>query len=71
MGLFLKLFECEHKWKIEQRSNIIQQDSMGYPLRLFIYHCPKCGKHEQHWIDVAEEELKELETGESVLLKWE
>ena len=71
MGLFEKLFECNHNWKIEQRSNVIQQDSMGYPLRLFIVKCSKCGKHEQHWIDVAEEELKELETGESVLLKWE
>jgi hypothetical protein len=25
---------------------------------------------DQQWIDVAEKELEELKTGESVLLKW-
>jgi hypothetical protein len=43
---------------------------MGYPLRLFIVKCSKCGKSDQHWIDVAKKELEELDTGESVLLKW-
>lgn len=71
MSLFEKLFGCSHNWQMHKRSNILQQDDMGYPLRLCIYKCSKCGKSEQMWIDVAEEALKELETGESVLLKWE
>lgn len=71
MSLFEKLFGCKHNWQITERSNILQQDEMGYPLRLCICKCSKCGKSEQMWIDVAEEALKELETGESVLLKWE
>jgi hypothetical protein len=70
MSVFEKLFGCNHNWQIIERSNVIQQDDMGYPLRLCICKCSDCGKSEQMWIDVAEEELKELETGESVLLKW-
>lgn len=66
----MELFKCKHNWKIAERSNVIQQDGMGCPLRLFICKCSKCGKFEQQWIDVNEEELEELETGESVLLKW-
>ena len=65
------LFECSHTWILDKRSNVIQQDNMGYPLRLFICKCVKCGKREQHWVDVDENELKELNTGKSVLLKWE
>lgn len=61
---------CHHNWRITERSNVLQQDSMGYPLRLCIWKCSKCGKSDQVWLDVAEEALKELETGESVLLKW-
>lgn len=64
------LFKCNHDWKVEEWSNVLQQDDMGYPLRLFICKCRKCGKCEQQWIDVAEESLKQLETGESVLLEW-
>jgi hypothetical protein len=44
---------------------------MGYPLRLFICKCLKCGKYEQMWIDVNEKELEELKTGKSVLLEWQ
>lgn len=66
----MKLFGCNHNWQITERSNVIQQDDMGYPLRLCILKCSKCGKSEQMWVDVAEEALKELETGESVLLEW-
>lgn len=62
---------CKHDWHIIERSNILQQDSMGYPLRLFIVKCSKCGKSDQWWIDVAVEELEELKTGESILLKWQ
>ena len=63
--------KCEHKYKIYQKSNMLQQDSMGYPLRLFICQCKKCGKYKQIWMDVPVEELEELKTGESVLVKWE
>lgn len=66
----MKLFKCNHKWEITKRSNALQQDNMGYPLRLFICKCSKCGKYDQQWIDVAEKELEELKTGESFLLKW-
>jgi hypothetical protein len=66
----VRLFKFNHKWKISERSNVIQQDDMGYPLRLFICKCSKCGKSEQQWIDVNEKELEELKTGKSVLLKW-
>ena len=68
MGLFKK--ECKHKWEFYQESNVLQLDDMGYPLRLFIMKCSKCGKYDQMWIDVAEEEADELNTGKSVLLKW-
>ena len=68
MWLFKR--ECHHVWEIHERSNLLQQDSMGYPLRLCIVKCSKCGKSKQMWIDVHENELKELETGESVLVKW-
>ena len=50
---------------------MLQQDSMGYPLRLFIMKCSKCGESKQMWIDVATEKLEELKTGESVLIKWQ
>lgn len=62
--------QCSHKWKIIEKSNALQQDDMGYPLRLFICKCSKCGKSEHMWIDVDTEELDELKTGESFLLKW-
>ena len=69
MGLFKR--ECKHDWKLAEKSNVLQQDDMGYPLRLYIQKCTKCGKSEQVWVDVSEEALKELLTGESVLLKWQ
>lgn len=61
---------CRYAWKIETGSNVLQLDDMGYPLRLFILKCSKCGKSEQAWIDVAVEALEELKTGESFLIKW-
>lgn len=67
----MKLLKCSHNWMEYKRSNVIQQDSMGYPLRLFIFKCSKCGLCDQAWIDVNEEELEELKTGKSVLLEWE
>ena len=66
----MKTYKCIHTMKIVQKSNILQQDSMGYPLRLCIVECTKCGESYQMWMDVSEDELKELETGESVLLEW-
>lgn len=66
----MRLFKCNHKWQITEASNIIQQDSMGYPLRLFICECSKCGKSEQQWIDVSEKCLDKLKTGELCLLEW-
>ena len=64
------MFKCKHDWKIIERSNALQQDDMGYPLRLVIQKCTKCSKSEQIWIDVNVEELNELETGRSFLLEW-
>lgn len=66
----MRLFKCNHDWKITHRSNILQQDDMGYPLRLFICKCTKCGKSEQQWLDVSVEFLNELNTSESFLLEW-
>jgi len=66
----MRFFKCNHDWRVEKRSNVLQKDGMGCPLRLFICKCCKCGKLDQQWIDVSEKSLDELETGESVLLKW-
>lgn len=60
----------KHEYELAERSNVLQQDDMGYPLRLFIYRCKKCGASTQKWVDVNEDELKDLKTGQSVLLKW-
>lgn len=38
-------FGCKHNWEIHKRSNALQQDDMGYPLRLVIVKCTKCGKN--------------------------
>lgn len=62
--------KCKHNWTINLRSNVLQQDDMGYPLRLCICKCLKCGASDQQWLDVNEKELEELKTGKSVLLKW-
>lgn len=69
MGIFKKR-ECIHLWSITEKSNVLQVDTMGYPLRLYICKCVRCGKSEHQWIDVNKNTLNELDTGESVLLKW-
>lgn len=69
--MFFKRKECIHDWKITEKSNILQQDGMGYPLRLFICTCRKCGKSDQIWRDARENELEDLKNGKSVLIKWE
>lgn len=72
MRILKRLFKrcCNHTWQVTERSNILQQDDMGYPLRLVNIKCTKCGACDQIWLDVAEEELKELDTKESFLLEW-
>lgn len=66
----MSLFKCKYIWKVVERSNALQQDSMGYPLRLCILKCSKCGKLEQQWLDTSEDTLDELKTGKSFLVKW-
>lgn len=61
---------CRHKFAVSERSNILQLDGMGYPLRLCIVTCSKCGKSDQWWLDVGFDELEEIESGKSVLIKW-
>ena len=53
MKLFKKLFHRHnHNFnKVDYKSNVIQYDSMGYPLRLYIFKCD-CGMTKQEWIDV-------------------
>lgn len=69
MRLFKKL--CSHNYVIKKRSNALQQDEMGYPLRLCICVCSKCGKSTQQWIDTNESALNEIKTGRSFLVKWD
>ncbi len=68
MNLFKR--KCQHDWEVMLRSNVLQQDEMGYPLRLCICRCTKCGAQDQRWLDICVSELGELQTGESVLLQW-
>lgn len=63
--------KCNHEWGNYEKSNALQLDSMGYPLRLYIRKCSICGASEQVWLDVPEEQAEELKTGESFLLKWD
>lgn len=60
----------KHQWRITQVSNVIQLDVFDCPLRLCIEKCDICKQSRQAWLDVGEEALKELETGESVLCEW-
>lgn len=64
------LLKCKHDWRLLKRSNVLQLDDMGYPLRLCICHCDKCGKSDQQWVDVPKEALAEIGTGKSALLRW-
>lgn len=68
MKFFNKI--CSHDYKVKEWSNALQQDEMGYPLRLCICECAKCGKTTQKWFDVGESALDELKTGKSVLVTW-
>lgn len=64
-------FKCNHNWKVAERSNAIQQDNMGYPLRLCIVKCNKCGVIDQQWLDTDESALHEVKEGKSFILKWQ
>ena len=56
--IFKKKHICEFN-KIVRRSNAIQFDEMGYPLRLCIFKC-ECGATTQRWVDIGERyEMKE------------
>lgn len=50
--IFKKKHICEFN-KIVLRSNAIQFDEMGYPLRLCIFKC-ECGATTQRWVDTGE-----------------
>ena len=63
-------FKCNHDWSVYARSNALQQDDMGYPLRLCIVVCSKCFKRDQMWLDVSEKALDEVESGKSFLVEW-
>lgn len=62
--------KCKHEWRITEASNALQVDDMGYPLRLVIKVCSKCGISEQAWIDVGKESLTGLDDGRFVLVEW-
>jgi hypothetical protein len=63
--------KCDHDWHVTEKSNALQFDSMGYPLRLYIRKCSKCGVCDQQWLDVSEKVADEVKTGESFNLTWE
>lgn len=56
--LFKKISDKKKEPYIKERSNIIQYDTMGYPLRLCITK-----DHDQQWIDTYEEDG-------DLVLKW-
>lgn len=68
MEMFNK--KCKHKWKVVEKSNALQLDHIGYPLRLFLVKCENCGEYDQVWIDVPVEEFDEVKDGKSFVLKW-
>ena len=54
----IKLFKRKKLWTVTQVSNIVQYDSMGYPLVLCI-----CSDGEQRWVDT-------YDTEKDVEIKW-
>lgn len=66
----MKRRRCKHNFVRTRRSNVLQLDDLGYPLRLFITTCTKCGSSQQQWFDVSTSELDEIDSGKSVLLRW-
>ena len=66
MQLFKKVFHRHNFNKFAYTSNVVQFDSMGYPLRLCIAKCD-CGMTDQEWIDIPESSV----TDKDVVLEWE
>ena len=66
MQLLKKLSHRHNFNKVAYKSNVVQYDSMGYPLRLYIMKCD-CGMTNQEWVDVPESSV----TDKDVILKWE
>lgn len=69
MRLFKKI--CDHQWKVYKKSNVLQLDEIGWPLRLCICECSKCGTYDQKWLIASLTDMDKLQTGELVLLEWE
>lgn len=65
-----KFCKCDDL-EILEKSNVLQLDHNGYPLRLCLCKCKTCGRTSQKWLDEslgkAQEELK---NGISVLCEW-
>lgn len=66
MKLFKKISHRHNFNKVDYKSNVIQYDSMGFPLRLYIFKC-NCGMTKQEWIDVSKNSV----TDKDVILEWE
>ena len=65
-----KFCKCDDL-EILEKSNVLQLDHNGYPLRLCICKCKKCGRTQHKWLDESPSKAqKELDNGISVLLKW-
>ena len=63
---------CRHpKSVIVAKSNVIQFDQSGFPMRLETMECLICGKWYFDCNYIKNSILDELSTGKSVLCKWE
>ena len=60
-----KLSHRHNFYKFAYTSNVVQFDSMGYPLRLCIMKCD-CGMTNQEWVDIPESSV----TNKDVVLEW-
>lgn len=67
---WIEKIKHKHEWKVCGISNVLQIDHEGEPYRLCLCKCATCGEREQQWREVEFDELQELETGKSVLLRW-
>lgn len=66
-----KICECDDL-EILEKSNVLQTDHDGYPVRLCICRCKTCGRVDQHWLNESlEKAQEELKNGISVLLNWD
>lgn len=71
--LFDKYFiahNCLHEWRITHVSNAVQFDSTGYPMRLVIERCYRCGKSEQAWRGDGSSVADQLKNGDLFHLEW-